>query len=266
MRFRIAYFSDAGRRRENQDSLYYATAENGTDRAVCAAVCDGMGGLAKGAYASALFAKELDGWFCRIFPGNYDEKEEMRKSLEVLAESGSRRLSAKGKEEGELMGTTCAMLVVNRGYYSVMNVGDSRVYHLRRRTLRQLTQDHTLAAFIRKNRKYAEDAPPPDRAGSVLMQCIGASCIPKPDYQTGRAKAGDLFLICSDGFWRKLDPEEIRHHLGTAAGNEGDLQGALRALAAEAYAKGETDNISAIAILCGKDGIGYGRRGSGTRL
>ncbi len=253
MRFQIAYMNDAGRRRENQDSLYYATAEIAGKCLVCAAVCDGMGGLERGSYASAVLAGAVDRWFTETFSENGVNWRNLKTSLGLLAGETSRKLTEKGDELHCRMGTTCVLLLAAGRHFQIMNIGDSRAYRIRNGRIRQLTHDQSLSAAIKGQKKASGISREEKPESSVLLQCVGASCVPDPEFAAGRIRDGDLFLLCSDGFWRMQEDGDLLLGLAGAAGEEDKMQRALRHLAAGAYRKGETDNMTALTVYAGKE-------------
>ena len=253
MRFQIAYLNDAGRRRENQDSLYFASAKTPSGGAVCAAVCDGMGGLTGGAEASAAMVRDVDAWFTGQFAEKKLKGKRLAGSMRDLAGKTGEMLNERGRSGNYLMGTTCSMLVIEGSHFTIMNIGDSRVYRIRRGKAEQLTLDQTLAmqeiAMGRMSPEEAENA----WESTVLLMCVGASSETDPEFVTGRVKSGDCFLLCSDGFRRKLKKEEIAEGITRAGPGKGGLGKALKVMGAEAFALGESDNITAVAVRCGKD-------------
>ena len=75
---------------------------------------------------------------------------------------------------------------------------------------------------------------------SILLQCIGASEEVKPDFYRGICYKGEHYLLCSDGLWRKLEPNEIVE-LATKKNGVKELTELVKK-------RGETDNISGLLI------------------
>ena len=253
MRFLIACMNDAGRRNANQDSLYYAVAESRQGSCFCAAVCDGMGGMSRGGDAGSAAVRLIDSWFSAEYPHVRDTGSGVIQSLQRLARESNRILYEKGEEEGYGTGTTCAMICGWRRHFQIMNIGDSRVYLLRKKRIRQLTKDQTLAMCEVETGKmrpeFAENSP----ESSVLIECLGVTESVTPGFFEGKMGDRDCFLVCSDGFRRKLKKEEMAAALSGLRPDPKEIGKRLRALAAEAYMRGETDNMTAIAILCLKE-------------
>jgi serine/threonine protein phosphatase PrpC len=68
-----------------------------------------------------------------------------------------------------------------------------------------------------------------------------------PEIEFGVLQPGSTFLLCSDGFFSKLRDEDLAELQGPAS----NLNVVLEKLAAEALARGSSDNISAVAIRYG---------------
>ena len=123
-------------RAQNQDTFYVS------DDLVL--IADGMGGYAGGEVAAAIAAEVVEA----SFEGNATPS-----GLEDAVLDANRRIFERGVEPGlEGMGTTlvAAGMVVTKGHTGllIVNVGDSRAYLLRAGSLRQLTEDHSVAAEL----------------------------------------------------------------------------------------------------------------------
>ena len=93
----------------------------------------------------------------------------------------------------------------------------------------------------------AQAAVDPQR--NVLLQCIGASPVIKPDFFSGKLSAGQVYLLCCDGFRHVVQPAEIYQALNPAVSvSEAAMQAALVNLTELNKNRREEDNISAISI------------------
>ena len=187
------------------------------------AVFDGMGGEACGEVASFVAASHAE-----LFTRD-------RAQYEVYLYELAELLNDKVREETEarslvLMGTTAAMVQFSGEDVYVLNAGDSRVYRLANHELRQITQDHT--AYM--------------RGGKAITKFLGMPGDDKlrPYIAEGQFKAGDVFLICSDGVTDRLSDNEI----GEILDNKQPLDQACRTLVDAALEKGGVDNTTAILL------------------
>ena len=123
-------------------------------------------------------------------------------------------------------------------------VGDSRVYLLRDGALTQLTKDHS---YVQEQVDAGLLTPEQARYhpySNVITRCVGASESVEPDVYTGEVKAGDLFLVASDGLTGMVDDRRLQQLLLSRA-SPGRL---VDALISEANGRGGLDNITAIVV------------------
>jgi protein phosphatase len=200
-------------------------------------IADGMGGYAGGEVAAAIAAEVVEA----SFAGN-----ETPTGLESAVLDANRRIFERGIEPGlEGMGTTlvAAGMVLSGGRTRLLvaNVGDSRGYLFRDGGLRQLTEDHSVAAeLVRLGRiDEGEGAEHPGR--HVLTKVLGVDRDVEPDLIEFEPLQGDRLLLCSDGLSNELDDEHIASLLRVGSPSD-----AARALVAAANAHGGLDNITAV--------------------
>ncbi|MEP7346890.1 MAG: hypothetical protein ABI877_16595, partial [Gemmatimonadaceae bacterium] len=79
---------------------------------------------------------------------------------------------------------------------------------------------------------------------NVITRCVGASEEVEPDTYTGEVKAGDVYLVASDGLTGMVDDRRIQQLLLSRA-TAGRV---VDALIAEANYRGGLDNITAIVV------------------
>lgn len=251
MNYKIAVHTDIGiKKSTNQDSVLVKTAQTDFGNVLLCAICDGMGGLAKGELASATMVRMLSKWFEEEFPGLLYQglrEESLRKSWTHLIDQANYKISTYAQAQHISMGTTiAAFLSVGQKYY-IVNVGDSRIYQIKKR-FAQLTKDQTVVQReIDLGRITAEDARKDPRR-NILLQCIGASQTIEPQYVTGKVEKGTLFLLCSDGFRHVVTPEELQKNLDVEFQSEQEMKNRLSFLTELNKSRHETDNISAALI------------------
>ncbi|HLK02135.1 MAG TPA: PP2C family serine/threonine-protein phosphatase [Streptosporangiaceae bacterium] len=229
---RYAVRSDVGLLREgNEDSAYAGPR--------LLAVADGMGGHAAGEVASAVTIgalSELD----RRPPG-----PDMRAELSSAVAAANMRLQqivmANPAVEG--MGTTLtAVLWSPDGHAAVCHIGDSRGYLLRDGELYQITHDHTLVQSLIDEGRITEDDASTHPQRSLILRAIDGRTVAEPDLSEHEARAGDRYLICSDGLSSVVSAETLRD---TLAGTQ-DPEACCRQLIDLALRGGGPDNITCI--------------------
>ena len=101
--------------------------------------------------------------------------------------------------------------------YLVGQVGDSRVYVLRDGALRQITKDHS---YVQEQVDAGYLTPEQARYhpySNVITRCVGASGEVEPDTYAGDVRAGDVFLVASDGLTGMVDDRRIQQLLSSRA-------------------------------------------------
>lgn len=187
-------------RTENQDNVWGEM----LSPTVCAAVlCDGMGGESEGGLASTIAVDVVS----KRIKENFNEmmnRNSVRNLLitSVIAANSYVWDTARTKVH-EVMGTTCVAAIVFGGTAYIVNVGDSRAYHLFSQgddeCIRQITKDHTHVQELLDRGKITEEMikTHPDR--HKITRAIGADESVTPDYFELPLNPDDRILLCSDG-------------------------------------------------------------------
>lgn len=250
MGFIVTANTDAGARKGvNQDSLLVKHGVCPQGEILLAVICDGMGGLAKGELASAMGIRAASRWFEEELP-----YELGRLSLQALGGKLSRklqvlnqRLQEYGKLEGITLGTTFTGLLFVKDRYVIIHVGDTRVYHIGSR-MRQLTEDQTYVAREVQRGAMTREQARTDRWRNMLLQCVGASDVLRPEVLSGRREKG-VYMLCSDGFRHELREDEMYEFLNPARlPNKEAMDSCARYLTEQVKGRRERDNISVILV------------------
>jgi serine/threonine protein phosphatase PrpC len=222
--------TDAGRRRRRNEDAY-----------VCEpplfAVADGMGGAQAGEIASRLAAAALSSG-----PGSSGSGEER---VAALIQEANRRIYERSSEDEAVsgMGTTMTVALAEDDTVAIGHVGDSRAYLIRDRSLEQLTEDHSLVAELVRSGKLSPEEAEVHPQRSVITRALGTD--PDVDVDTFLlpARAGDVFMLCSDGLTSMVDDETI---LSIIERNQGNLRAAAKELVSAANKGGGEDNITIV--------------------
>jgi protein phosphatase len=199
--YTAAALTDRGRERASNEDAFGYSVEQGVYL-----VCDGLGGAAAGEIASSLAVEEM----LRLL-GSRAEAAPFSTLAEQAVSAANLAILSRAQSNRKLsgMGTTLVGLVVEERHARVINVGDSRCYRLRNRSLEQITLDHSLVEEqVRTGRMTpAEALRSPLR--NVITRALGTQSQVTPDIFTLEAEPGDLFLLCSDGLTRELSDAQI---------------------------------------------------------
>ncbi|SKC61579.1 Stp1/IreP family PP2C-type Ser/Thr phosphatase [Krasilnikoviella flava] len=230
---RYAARSDVGLvRSNNQDSAYA-----GPHLLV---VADGMGGHAGGDVASRLAIAALA-------PLDRTEHgpEEALSELEHTVERARQDLVRVSDADPELvgMGTTVTALLHTGTTLVMAHLGDSRAYLLRDGRLTQVTVDHTFVQHLVDTGRISPEEAEHHPQRNVVMRVLGDFDVDlTPDMSVREARAGDRWLLCSDGLSGFVSTEQITEVLAETPSPD-DAADLLITLSMTA---GSTDNITVI--------------------
>jgi PPM family protein phosphatase len=220
--------SDLGRQRQGNEDSYFA-------RAPLFVVADGMGGAQAGEVASEMAVESFDGGLPDGSPAD---------GLVRVIEDANRRIHERSRAEAERagMGTTVTAAYVGEQEVTIAHVGDSRAYVLRDGELERLTRDHSLVGELVARGKLTEEQAETHPQRSVITRALGPEPDVQVDVQVYQARAGDVFMVCSDGLTSMVPEARVREIL--VAGDA--LEAAGRELIAAANDAGGRDNITVI--------------------
>jgi serine/threonine protein phosphatase PrpC len=206
------------------------------------AVADGMGGHAGGEVASAIAIKELT----KLIPISQSIHIDADSIEDLLAQAMvdiDLEIARVANDDPELrgMGTTLTALLLHEDRIALMHIGDSRAYRLRDGELEQLSLDHTVLQELIDQGKLtiAEANDHPQR--SLLTQVLMGSGNLDPVLVVYERKAGDRYLLCSDGLSSVLNNKEIKSLL-----KKNKREDAVAALVDATYVNDAPDNVTVI--------------------
>jgi serine/threonine protein phosphatase PrpC len=225
--------TDVGLRRAHNEDSFVA-------RSPLFVVADGMGGHSAGDVASDAVVTRLDQAATEAFFDTDALEEALREATDDI------EIAAVGTELG--VGTTVTGAVLTKegasAYFTIFNVGDSRVYMLDSGVLRQVTVDHSVVQeMVQAGMLHPDDAEShPD--SNVITKAIGFGAEPSPDYWRVPARPGLRLLVCSDGLTKEVNARAIATILTANPATEA----AATALVTAAVAAGGRDNVTAVVV------------------
>lgn len=220
-----------GRRPTNEDAFLAA------DDLGLFVVADGMGGHNAGEVASGLAVETIH----RVVASDRRAPIDVLGTAVRTANDQVLRAAAQQQDHAG-MGTTVVAALLGEESLVYAGVGDSRVYLMRGRELRQLTQDDTWVSHVLPGN--SEEATREHPMRHVLTKVVGLQ--PDLDVPVGQVAldAGDVILLCSDGLHGTLGSGNIAAALGSGRAPKE----AAEYLVAAALASGATDNVTAIVV------------------
>jgi len=239
LKFTTSIISKPGGRDENQDCTGFKIYKDGA----CWVIGDGLGGHRGGKVASGIAVEKILASFKTHPEMSHDV---LMKCLEA-AQDG---IVAGQEEDDRLfsMRTTIVILVSDFQSFMCAHVGDSRLYHFRSGKLLFQTKDHSVPQamadagdILHEEIRYHEDR-------NRLLRSLGREGDLRPNISEAPIpiKPGDLFLLCTDGFWEYVTEPEMEADLSESQDTDewlARMEDRLIKRAAEKH-----DNYSAVAI------------------
>lgn len=243
MKLKISVLSNAGGRTVNEDAY---GCWSGSTACFCV-LCDGAGGHKGGAVASKLAVEQALAWF-RLHP--VCSVESVTQAIEA-ANAAIVDAQQKMPEYGEMRATIVALALDSEQGTAIWgHVGDSRLYCFRGQRIISQTRDHSvLQGMVDAGYMQLEDLrSSPQR--SVLLAALGDARSLEPCIRPSAFAVadGDIFLMCTDGFWEHLDEAGMERALLAAESPQAwlsQMEGEVRALGGR-----QQDNYSAVLVAC----------------
>lgn len=206
------------------------------------AVADGMGGHAGGEVASRIAIRTLQSMAAMLTDETIDSDSSHDLIINSLHTIDT-EIGDFSREAIELrgMGTTLTALVIHNDAIALLHVGDSRCYRLRGNTLEQLSNDHTIIQELLSQGAITPTEALDHPQRSVLTQALMGEGNIVPILQLYDAKAGDRYLLCSDGLSSVLTEKEIKLLI-----KKRDKKAAIKDLIDATYIQGAPDNITIV--------------------
>ena len=228
---RYAVRSDIGLVREGNEDSAYAGGR-------LLAVADGMGGHAHGEVASAAVIEALKSLDVAVPSGELLNALDhaVRRADGTLREMQSADPSLRG------MGTTLTALLWSGDQLGLVHIGDSRAYLVRDGEVFQVTHDHTLVQSLIDDGKITEEEAASHPKRALLLRALDGQHDFNPDFDVLEARAGDRYLLSSDGLHGIVAPGDITRVLLTVE----DPDQAAADLIKLAIDGGGPDNITVI--------------------
>jgi protein phosphatase len=153
--------------------------------------------------------------------------------------------SANSQPQYAGMGTTLVAALFCDNKLTVAHIGDSRCYRFRDGVLEQITRDHSLLQEQIDSGLLSREAARRSQNKNLVTRALGIEPEVEAEIHTYDARAGDIYLICSDGLNDMVGDDDIELTLGELGGNLPLAAGQLVQMANDA---GGRDNVSVILI------------------
>lgn len=242
---RHAAKSDIGRKRTNNEDAFGAFPSSGI---FC--VADGMGGGDDGEVASAAIIEAVERFTkeCPITGKSTYPIEGIVSGVCNAVDSASSLIAQRTRQKGlKGCGSTFVGICFDAARPNTaiaLHAGDSRLYRIRGRSIKQMTVDHSAAELI--GAKNDSEVNPMFRG--MILRAVGIQPSVELERTEVQLKVRDRILICSDGLSRMVDDRKMLSIIRADA----DLEAAVDRLVAAANDAGGVDNITAVLIEVGE--------------
>lgn len=239
-------FSFVGRRTKNQDAILLKKFNNDT---YLFAVADGMGGHKGGEIASKIAISTL----LQIIEKKLSDENDLKLLLQESFQAADTEILNQSRNDTHLMGmgTTLICILIQKNRYVWANIGDSRLYMLKDRTLNQLSDDHSYVNEVKKNTGNNVSDLVASKYSHFLTKCLDGSKSLPDVFPLGKdyciIEKNTCFMLCSDGLIIDMTNTNISLFKNYLLGDK-SIEHAAKNIIGQAFSHGSQDNISIIII------------------
>ena len=203
--------------RSNQEDAMFPRHGKACDSDRTFVLCDGMGGHSAGEVASQAVCEAMGAWItghCPDAEGDFSDAD-----FEGALAAAFDLLDERDDGSAKKMGTTMTFLKLHAKGATIAHIGDSRVYHIRPGGVAEdteilfQTRDHSLVNdLIRAKELSLEEAKsfPQRNVITRAMQPHMERRSRADVYHTDDIRAGDYFMLCTDGMLEQMEDENLK--------------------------------------------------------
>lgn len=241
--------TDKGKvRKDNQDSFIIEKCD--AKNCMVIALCDGMGGAKAGGLASQISNKAFVSYIYAKLTSRTNRIVDYNRILnEACAEANgvAYEYSLFDEEYNGMGSTIVGGVIKSNGNGYIINVGDSRAYHISRRgnSIYQITKDHSLVEELVEVGAITKEQARSHPQKNVITRALGTEIKVKADYFEFNLQSGDFLLLCSDGLSNMVSDLEMLDY----AKEYQDPELLCRSLLSKALNRGAKDNVTVVAVM-----------------
>lgn len=235
--------TDIGKVRSmNQDSFLVSEKEDGLKIYILA---DGMGGYKGGEIASKVAITAVYKFITEKFEEIPKDKDSILDLLEDAIDFANAAIYEESEQDEELqdMGTTLEVLLIYKNKVYIGHIGDSRIYRIRKNTMKKITTDHSYVEKLIQDGEITREESYHHPKKNLLIKALGTDEEVEPDLIYTVFSKNDMLIICSDGLTNMISEDEIFKIV-----RETNPENVTEVLVEEANEAGGLDNITVIFI------------------
>lgn len=200
--------TDKGKIRSvNEDGFDFGVFEDGTAWAI---VCDGMGGVRGGHIASRIVldmvSEKIKKCYNKHMPSHCFENVFLSTITTANVIVHDRSFI---DEDLKGMGTTIAAVIVKDNAACIAHVGDSRVYKISGKTIKQITKDHSLAQEMLDSGQLTKEEFENYPKKNIITRALGVEETIDIDFDFTTVEPGEALVLCSDGLSGLISDDDI---------------------------------------------------------
>ena len=243
MELKISVLSKPGGRTVNEDAYGVWS----TSGACFCVISDGAGGHPGGKVASELAVKEVLHWFYQTPDiGSAAVAAALKSANDAIVDEQQR------SQEISHMRATILVLAVDTVQATARwgHIGDTRLYCFRRQRIVAQTRDHSVVQSMVEAGYLQPQELRSSPSRNALLAALGDAEAFEPSIETNEfpVQDGDIFLLCTDGFWEYIDEAKMEKMLVLSPTPEAWLR-QLENHVVE-HGRADQDNYSALVISC----------------
>ncbi len=201
--------TDVGKVRKNNEDFYVYKKIDKDEHLFI--VADGMGGHRAGDVASSLGTTTFVKEYKKLRGKDNSISDSLNLSLQKANTSILNKATKEPEKKG--MGTTFSALVIKDMKGSIIHVGDSRIYLIRKNKIKRLTRDHTFVEKMIEEGKIKEKDAKTHPHRNILYYSLGARDSLTPQLiENFDIFEKDAFLLCSDGLNSMVEDTSIKDY------------------------------------------------------
>ncbi len=229
-------------RKTNQDACKCGSFE---DDVLWAVVCDGMGGANAGNIASSLAVETIASKLKEKYSKDLNEEEIYTLLIKSVKYTNNLLYEKQlEKPEYEGMGTTLELVLINSNKICAVHVGDSRVYLIRDKKIKQLTVDHSLVQEMVDSGQITQEEAQTHPKRHLITRALGVYPQVRLDYIETSLEKNDIIIMCTDGLTNYLSPQQLVEYVAERNGRV-----LVKKLVEKAKELGGSDNITVSVIF-----------------
>ena len=206
-------------------------------------VCDGIGGAKAGNVASSIAADTFMHSFGKYIE-NIGTTDEIAEKMTQAVSDANTAVYEKSIHDDDFagMGTTLTAAVSTTKGEVIVNIGDSRAYHVTLGSITQITRDHTVIEDMINSGEISRSQAIRHPSRHLITRALGTSRVEPPDVFFLCLEIGEHILLCSDGLTDVVMDSEILFELQRGLG----VRECCENLLGMALSRGAPDNVTVV--------------------